>query len=108
MPTVRDSTASGGVCRATRRADEQPGDDEAGVGQGVGRLSDPAVVGCLAEVRTAADVGAEPALPDGQCKQGDRHGGDARGRRDGAGHCQNQPSSSRVQLFLVITCAART
>ena len=65
VATAGDMAAVGGVPSRAQR-DEQPGHDEARVGQRVGRLPDEAVAGGLAEVRPAADVGAEPALADRQ------------------------------------------
>ena len=44
------------------QGDQEAGDDEAEVGQRVGRLRDRAVVRPFAEVGAATDVRAEPAL----------------------------------------------
>ena len=72
VPTVGRHHRPGRRSASDASGDEQPGDHEARVGEGVGRLADPAVVGCLAEVGSAPDVRSEPPLGHRHGQQGDR------------------------------------
>jgi hypothetical protein len=63
--------------------DGEAGEDEPGVAERVGGLSDDRVAGGLAEPVTATDVGAQPAVDGGQpeqCHQDDRDGDGERER----------------------------